>query len=340
MFSKASTEQEQDIDFVVTWVDGKDAAWLNQRNIYAQTLQSEVRFRDWGLLKYWFRSVDAFAPWVRKIHFVTWGHIPSWLNTSHPKLHIVKHEDFIPPQYLPTFNSHTIELNLHRIKGLSEKFVYFNDDVFLLRPLSSSAFFQNDLPCFTFGINCIYFGKNSIGLIHGRSLAVINQYFSHTKQLKEHWRKMLSPVNGRKKVVKTILLTALNAWYPGLYHDHTVYPFLRSTYETVWEKAARELDQSCNERFRGEASVSPLLIKFWLAVDGHFVPYAPKRRHCLHLDDNRIEKACEYITNQSFEVLCINDTENLTQVEFAIQKTQNAFQKILPDRCSYEKCDL
>ena len=83
--------------------------------------------------RWWFRAVEKFAPWVNKIHFVTYGHLPKWLNIDNPKLNIAKHSDFIPQKYLPTFSSFPIEVNLHRIKGLAERFVYFNDDMFLLK---------------------------------------------------------------------------------------------------------------------------------------------------------------------------------------------------------------
>ena len=121
-------ERIMDIDIVVTWVDGSDPEWLKERARYSGTPVelSDVRFRDWGLMRYWFRGIEKYAPWVRKIHFVTWGHLPDWLDTTNPKLHIVKHTDFIPAEYLPTFNSHTIELNLHRIEGLAEQFIYLS----------------------------------------------------------------------------------------------------------------------------------------------------------------------------------------------------------------------
>ena len=132
------------IDFVIPWVDGSDPAWQKERDAKAAQLGSMERcdnrgerYRDWDNLKYWFRGVEKFAPWVHKIYFVTWGHLPEWLDVQHPKLVIVRHEDYIPKEYLPTFNSHTIEWNLHRIHGLSENFVYFNDDIFLLREMES-----------------------------------------------------------------------------------------------------------------------------------------------------------------------------------------------------------
>ena len=139
------------IDFVILWVDGNDPDWQAEKNVYAQIDPEESslvnRYRDWGLLPYWFRAVDKFAPWVHKIHFVTWGHVPPFLNIRNPKLHIVNHRDFIPSRYLPTFNSHAIEMNIHRIPELSEHFVYFNDDMFLLRPVKPEDFFRKGLPC-------------------------------------------------------------------------------------------------------------------------------------------------------------------------------------------------
>ena len=131
------------IDFVMIWVDGNDPEWRKEKDKYSNKVDNntdnrEARFRDWDNLQYWFRGVEKFAPWVNKIHFVTCGHLPKWLNTENPKLNIVKHKDFIPEKYLPTFNSHTIELNLHRIKGLAENFVYFNDDLFIVKKTKES----------------------------------------------------------------------------------------------------------------------------------------------------------------------------------------------------------
>ena len=114
-----SRQEVNPIDFVIIWVDGADPKWCEEESKYLPKSSfeddKEVRYRDWDNLQYWFRAVEAYTPWVRTIHFVTWGHLPKWLKADHPKLHIVKHEDFIPEEYLPTFNSHTIELNLHRL---------------------------------------------------------------------------------------------------------------------------------------------------------------------------------------------------------------------------------
>ena len=77
------------IDFVMIWVDGNDPEWRKEKSKYdgkvVTASNSEVRYRDWDNLQYWFRGVEKFAPWVNKIHFVTWGHLPEWLDTTNPK---------------------------------------------------------------------------------------------------------------------------------------------------------------------------------------------------------------------------------------------------------------
>lgn len=94
------------IDFVITWVDGSDPAWLAQRAQYCPADQNngstDNRYRDWGWLPYWFRGVEQYAPWVNRVFFVTNGQCPAWLNLDHPKLRFVRHSDYIPAEYLPT----------------------------------------------------------------------------------------------------------------------------------------------------------------------------------------------------------------------------------------------
>lgn len=128
-----------DIDFVLPWVDGANPAWKALYDLYSSQEEKDFnkygeRFRDYNLLRFWFRGVEKNAPWVRKIHFITCGHYPPWLDLNHPKIHFVKHSDYIPSRYLPTFSSHVIENNVHRIDGLADHFVLFNDDIYLVAP--------------------------------------------------------------------------------------------------------------------------------------------------------------------------------------------------------------
>ncbi|XP_022336372.2 N-acetylglucosamine-1-phosphotransferase subunits alpha/beta-like [Crassostrea virginica] len=91
---------------------------------------SSSRFEDNDELRYSLRSVEKYAPWVRHVFIVTNGQIPHWLDLENPRVTIVTHEEIFPNKtHLPTFSSPAIEANIHRIPGLSKKFIYMNDDV-------------------------------------------------------------------------------------------------------------------------------------------------------------------------------------------------------------------
>ena len=86
-----------DIDFVVLWVDANDPNWQSERAKYTQGESDDasvIRYQNRDNFKYWFRSVAKYAPWVRKIHLVTCGQTPDWLDINHPNINLVKHSDY------------------------------------------------------------------------------------------------------------------------------------------------------------------------------------------------------------------------------------------------------
>ncbi|XP_077506592.1 N-acetylglucosamine-1-phosphotransferase subunits alpha/beta-like isoform X1 [Amblyomma americanum] len=102
------------------------------------------RFADNDELKYSLRSLERFAPWVRKVYIVTNGQIPSWLNLDCPRVAIVTHEEIFPNKsHLPTYSSPAIETHLHRIQGLSQRFIYLNDDVFFGKEVWPEDFYTH-----------------------------------------------------------------------------------------------------------------------------------------------------------------------------------------------------
>lgn len=135
------------VDLVYLWVDDKDENWIKKRDSFLNPeLKSEAvaccRFRDNDELKMSLRSVEKYLPWINKIFVVTDGQIPRWLDTENPKIEVVFHEQFIPQEYLPTFNSNVIEAFLHKIPNLSEHFLYANDDMFVNQNLTPDFFFN------------------------------------------------------------------------------------------------------------------------------------------------------------------------------------------------------
>ena len=134
------------IDVVYTWVDGSDPALAKKRAAWRagkspRLFSGAALYHDNGELRYSLRSVETYAPWVRRIFIATDGQAPGWLNRAHKKICLVDHKDFIPAEHLPTFNSHVIEAFLHRIPGLAEHYIYFNDDFFLSAPCEPGDFF-------------------------------------------------------------------------------------------------------------------------------------------------------------------------------------------------------
>ena len=122
--------------------------------------------------------MERALPWIRKVHFVTWGHLPPWLNTEHPKLHIVRHDEFIPRAYLPTFSSSAIMLNIHRIPGLAEQFILSNDDFFYLDETAPEEYFQNGLPCDQLHIKPITeVCTDNFGYILWNNISCLNEHF-------------------------------------------------------------------------------------------------------------------------------------------------------------------
>jgi hypothetical protein len=138
------------IDAVYTWVDGTDPAWAAKKasslgQSYHAEASSAARYLSRNELRYSLRSLHAFAPWLRKIFIVTDDQRPPWLVDADPRIELVSHREiFADSDWLPTYNSHAIETQLHHIPGIAEHFLYFNDDMFLGRPVAPNAFFLSN----------------------------------------------------------------------------------------------------------------------------------------------------------------------------------------------------
>ncbi len=331
-----------DIDFVVTWVDMDDPAWRadfakhsgldaadNSRN---ET--SEARFRDYGFLKYWFRGVERFVPWVRKIHFVTCGQKPEWLDETNPKLNLVDHKDYIPAEYLPCFNSNVLEHWMHRIPGLAGRFVYFNDDFFLTAPTPPERFFKDGLPCdiATFRFNS---GGSQWAKMLRNNIDIINDHFDK-RVVMSRWRdKWFDPSYGAKARWNYLLW-----WYPRfvtLRTPHNAQPFLRSTFEKVWAAAGEELREASTHRFRSSEDLTPELFRTWQICEGNFVPYNTYRDTKMFPLVVKPRAAIEAVRKQSYKLVCLNDNVHIRNYARVMRDLEASFAAILPEKSSFEK---
>ncbi len=329
------------IDFVVLWVDGNDPKWLAEKSKYKPAFDSDVRiqrYRDWDNLKYWFRSVEKNASWVNHVFFVTWGHLPKWLNTNNPKLRVIKHEDFMNPDYLPVFNCNPLELSLNKIKGLSEHFVYFNDDIFIIKKSKRTDFFKNGLPCDSAVLNIhridISKTNNYASL---QATGVINKYFDMHESIRKNWRKWINIKNGIK-VLRTIYLLPCKA-FPEILQIHMPTSFLKSVYDEVWDKEEKILVETCHNRFRNKLDYTQWTMRNWQIAEGCFTPRSIRfgKSFCIGIGQDAVEECVEYIKNKKGKVICINDGE-LSEKEFNIckQKINDALEELFPNKSSFE----
>lgn len=336
------------IDFVVMWVDGNDLSWQDKMLSYKGiTEQSDpTRFRDWEIFKYWFRSVEMYAPWVHRVFLITDNQIPSWLNLSNPKLIVIDHKDYIPEEFLPTFNSHTIELNIHRIKGLSEHFVVFNDDTFINAPITTEYYFKNGLPCdatfeHIFSSRC-YFPEVDIwgiNIIEFCDTQVINAHFNRKEVTKANPKGWYGSYLGLKYRLQAYMIRLFGRTeFQHLYSPHNERPFLKSIFEIAWKEEEQMLINSCT-RFRENVSLNLYFIRYWQLASNKFYPanYIEAKK-VIQLEQNNLM----LLENEMFDIniksLCLNDSSRCDYSSYQVLKPKviQLFERKFPQKCSFE----
>lgn len=333
------------IDFVVTWLDSNDPEWQKQYTRYKQTATGEksmARFRDMNIFRYWFRAVEQYAPWVNKVYLITNGKFPDWINAECPKLVLVKHEDHIPSECLPTFNSCTIELHMHRIKGLSEHFVYFNDDMLLNSPVTPDYFFKNGLPCDYNKETCfnvpIYTAKERFNIYMSMlaDIGMLNAHFNRWQTVRQSPRRWFGPHLGWKGLLMSGVLMKQHL-FVGFSNYHTEQAYLKSTFEDVWSKEPEFLMSSCT-RFREEVIANPYLFRYWQFAQNKFYP-RKRRFSTFHITQRDVIKPIEEaLYDNNIISICINDTPFCTDADFNdIMKHLNTiFEQKFPKKSSFE----
>lgn len=334
------------IDVVIMWVDGSDPEWKKEKDLYSSVNSTKkddnvYRYRDWNNLQYIFRGIEEFMPWVNKIHFVTAGHTPKWLDISNPRLNIVRHSDYMSAEYYPTFSANPIEINLHRIKNLAEKFILFNDDTFVVRPLRSTIFFtRKGIP--RDQVAPIVLTSKMINdvmpHIFLNNNALINQAFPSGPESILAWVKILSPRNGLASSLRSLVLLPfmLKSILPP-YVPHLPSPFLKQTYRKVWEHYPIELDKISRNKFRSTSDVNQYLFKQWQIVSGDFDPInLTKISRYIEASSKKLPNLQRALSDKKCKLICINDVaieKNFNKTKLKINKLLNFH---LPNKSSFE----
>lgn len=235
MFADHATDIDFDIDLVFSWVDGSSPEFQAARAarmkgvVVGEGDDHEARFRQINELKYALRSVYMFAPWVRRIFIATDSERPEWL-ADHPSVTIVRSEEhFKDPSVLPTHNSQAVEAQLQHIPGLSEYFLYSNDDMFFGRPVAPDTFFSpGGVTKFIEADTRIGLGENDAERSGFENAARVN-------------RRLLHERFGR--------ITTRHL-------EHTAAPLRRSVLLEMEQEFAAEFEATASSRFRAKDNIS------------------------------------------------------------------------------------
>ncbi len=333
------------VDIVIPWVNGYDIKWLKEKEealakyCPEEKSNSNIRFEDWDNMQYWFRAIEKFMPWVNQIVFVTWGHVPAFLNCDHPKLKIVRHCDYIPYEFLPTYNSNTIEMNYHRIEGLSENFILFNDDMIPLQPIYETYYFKDGKVCDEAVeniITAVEFGpiSNMARYAQVNNMMIINKYFKKREVQKSNRDKWYCKEYGDLQE----RTRSLEYWYdfPGFHDPHMPSAMKKSTLKKLWDIEGKVLYQASKNHFRAYTDITQYLIRYWQLCEGDFYPRRTQGKMYL-VDMNNYEEVAKEIEMQKWQMISLN--EHCTPEEFVRikERINRALDNILPERSAFEK---
>ncbi|WP_145559618.1 Stealth CR1 domain-containing protein [Yersinia bercovieri] len=243
------------IDVVFTWVDDSDPAWQKRyqqnknivdKDTLGQHATDSARFSNHDELRYSIKSVELYLPWVRQIYIITDKQRPAWLQCN-SRVTIIDHSDIIESQYLPTFNSHVIEAHLHKIPGLAEHFIYFNDDVFVARPLPPGHFFKGN------GIASLFLSQKSLADMQAKGTNTPTLSASH------------NVIDIFEKDFQIAIDTPL---------VHTYVPLRKSIFEQSHQRYEREIKKFLPNKFRTnhDMNLATFFVPWLSYIQGAAVP--------------------------------------------------------------------
>ncbi len=252
---------------------------------------------------------------------------------NNPKLHLVDHREIIPEQFLPTFNSVVIERYIHKIPSLAEYFVYFNDDFYLTNFVGQERFFKDGLPCdiaaFSYNPSWSQWYKT----LKNNSL-LINRHFDKKEVMRQYHDKWFDKRYGGK-AVWNYLLYFYGQFIP-LRTPHNAQPYLKTTFDEVWDAVGKELTETSGNRFRARTDLTPELFRTWQICRGNFSPYNTYRDTKMFPLMIRPKQAVKAVRNQSYKLVCLNDNVHIRHYDAVLDCLRMAFEEILPEKSGFE----
>ena len=315
------------VDMVYLWCEDTPARaqlrqeWKEKLGLAKKNLSAEVssvaRFVSNDELKYSLRSVEKYAPWVNKIYIVTDNQVPKWLNLKHPKIKIIDQRDIMPKGAMPVFSSVPIEYAIPNIQGLSEHFIYANDDMMFANPVKKEDFFKNGKP--------IYIFSKSLP----QKIAPRQNY--------------LFTINSAYK-----LASSRFSKYKALRREshHNIDPYVKSTMIEVNEKFKKELYNTMRSRFRSNDDIQRIFYSYY-AILNDKAYYKIQRRgyNMISYLTGKYQRISDYFTIadapklkkslQKLKMFCTNDMQNVNDKHRQVYGLY--MDEIFPEKSQFEK---
>lgn len=319
---------EQRVDLVYLWVDGNDPVWQEQKEralaecgvVLNRQAIAKGRFEENEELRYSLRSVARNAPWIGNIFIITANQTPAWLNTNHPKIRLISHNEILPEEYLPTFNSTAIEMSIARIPALGERFILANDDMFILKPIEESFFYNAE----------------------GLPIARYSRHIS-TKQ---------SLYLNKVRRAQELVAERCGKLYTHQPH-HNMDAYLKSDVVACCEAFTEEVEASRSHRFRLEREFHRSAWLYWAMARGraeekilsHYSAAKSWRemmwcrlrgRYCTDSREMGLHRGSllRRIRKYNPSLLCLNDTERTTDAQR--QSGKALLERLFPEKCEFE----
>ncbi len=331
------------IDIVYLWVDGADKKWRAEKDkwfkkingvnpIYKGAADVE-RFRDNGEFLYSLRSVAECVPWINHIYIITgFNQVPKWLNTNHPKITIIPHEQIIPAHALPTFNATSIEMCIPNIKELSEHFLLMNDDIFFNKKISPDFFFNR----------------------RGQTIVRYNSYTKHPSNI----NKWIGSVDD---YTQTLILSSKileDTFDKKLYFgrpSHGVDPYLKTSIKECMNipQIKKQINNQVSNKFRTNTEIQRWTFNLYDFIKKRAIfKHARARKYTRHKILNFIYNTLHFIGIRNSNVVCTNVTDCADAISRAptfcindasdntpeiLKKNREFLEQRFPNKCEFEK---
>ena len=293
------------MDVVITYVNGNDPVRKQDYEKYTNVPVMQKRFRDWGTLKYLLRGIENRMPFVRNVYLVVShpSQVPEWVDRKNLK--IVLHRDIIPEEFLPTFNCNPIEMHLHRIPGLDEEYLYFNDDMFPVGDCKPEDFFRN--------------GRPVIG--YYRHFIAGNMYKKICRNSDRLARKALG----------------LKPSFFFTRPQHICSPMLKSQCEELYSMVEEQVRRTSASRTRTENDLNQYLFLDYMNYKGMVIREKISNKH-FSVSVASPESLEAFLRKPDRNLVCINDVHlSESRYEALHDAILNAFESVFPIKSKYEK---